>query len=106
MDWRADTRLGWWPHLWGKAAGSGADVPLVYTLDENVLRTVLAQTFQPRYDQPPTAVLPIIGATNVTPGQPGWQLASLDEATAQVKQALISPNARVVVLRVSELARS
>ena len=96
--------LGWWPHLWGKAAGSGADVPLVYTLDENVLRTVLAQTFEPRYDQPPTAVIPIIGSTNVMPGQPGWQLASLDEATAQVKQALISPNARVVVLRVSELA--
>lgn len=95
---------GWWAHLWGKTTKQMLDVPAVYAIDEGVLKATLEQTFTPRYDQPATAALPVIGSTAVNAGQAGWKLASLEEAAAQTAQALASPSERTVVLSVSELA--
>ncbi len=78
------------------------DLELAYTLDEAHLQNFLNEVFTQRYDQPAVAPAPILYSTNLTPGQPGYQLSSISQTVEQVKQALSSPTERIVSLAVNE----
>ena len=92
-----------WDALWGKEIQATArELQPVFTLDEGKLRQLLEQVFTLRYDQPPTAPAPVLYSTNFTPGQPGYQVASLAETLEQVKSALLSPEQRIVEVRVDQ----
>lgn len=92
-----------WNFLWGKNLQDVfRELQLVYSLDENKLNQFLEQIFSLRYDQPATAPIPVIYTTNFTPGQSGYQVASLSQTVEQVKLALLSPSERTVEVSVSE----
>ncbi len=93
-----------WEALWGKEVQPTArDLQPVFTLDSNQLSLVLDQVFSLRYDQPPTSSIPVLYSTNFTPGQPGYQVSSLTQTIELVKNALLSPNERVVEVSVSQI---
>ena len=94
---------GFWEYLWGKEPPEIArELELIYSFDESHLSQYLGQVFSQRYNQPPSAATPLLYTTNLTPGQPGYQLASLSQTVGQVQQALLSPSERVVELSVSQ----
>lgn len=89
--------------FFGKNPGQEAKkLELAYTLDEAHLQNFLNETFTQRYDQPAVAPAPILYSTNLTPGQPGYQLSSISQTVEQVKRALTSPTERIVNLTVNE----
>ena len=93
-----------WSTLWGKTQVPeiARELDLVYSLDEIKLNQLLDQVFSLRYDQPPSAPIPVLYSTNFTSGQPGYQVFSLTQTIEQVKNALLSPSERVVEVGVSE----
>jgi beta-lactamase class A len=94
-----------WNYIWNKTtAETENEIELAYNLDENQLSLFLNQIITERYDQPATAPTPILYSTNFTPAQAGYQLISLPETVAEVKNALLSPAERVIELNVSEEA--
>jgi len=78
------------------------NLEIAYTLDEIHLQNFLNEIFTQRYDQPAIAPAPILYSTNLTPGQPGYQLSSISQTVEQVKRALTSPTERIVSLAVKE----
>lgn len=94
---------GFWAALWGKEVQSTErQLQLVYSLDESKMSQFLEQVFSLRYDQPASAPTPVLYSTNFTPGQPGYQAAPLALTLEIVKNALLSPNERVVEVNVSQ----
>lgn len=85
-----------WDFLWSRSSQGGA-VPLRYTLAEDRLRSYLKTEVAARYDQPPTASVPVAGSTNFKPGQAGTVL-DIDRAVILITDALKSPTSRVVNL--------
>ncbi|MBP7213716.1 MAG: hypothetical protein KBA03_05730, partial [Anaerolineaceae bacterium] len=100
---QSQNSLSFWNYLWNKSTPETEnEIELAYNLDENQLSLFLNQTITERYDQPATAPTPILYSTNFTPAQAGYQLISLPETVAEVKNALLSPAERIVKLNVSE----
>jgi len=96
-------KRSWWKHLWGKTeTSSPLDVPLIAQVDLNQAQSLLEQEIRPRYDQPPTATLPVLYTTNYLPGQAGCSVRSLPAAVEEIKAALFSPDQRIVTLNVQE----
>ncbi|MDD2523130.1 MAG: serine hydrolase [Anaerolineaceae bacterium] len=97
-------KQGFWSSLWGANPEPefARELQLVYSIDETLMSQFLNQIFSLRYDQPPSAPIPVLYTTNFTPGQPGFQVASLAETIGQVTRALLSPTERIVGVSVSE----
>jgi beta-lactamase class A len=90
-----------WDHLWSRSARGGA-VPLRFTIAEDRLRSYLKTEVAARYDQPPTASVPVAGSTNFKPGQPGTVL-DIERAVILIEDALKSPTARVVNMTINKV---
>lgn len=98
-------KQSWFAHLWGKTQPSAPlDLPLVAEVDLSQIQNHLEQIISPRYDQPATAVTPILYSTNYLPGQAGFALKSASESAEQIRSALLSPTQRVVALEVHQTA--
>ena len=88
----------YWQHLWHtQPKTAGADFSLATNLDVTKTSDLLTSQVSPRYDQSPTAPLPIVGTTNFEPGLPGSSL-EIEPALALISSALASPTQRVVSL--------
>ena len=87
---------GFWDYLWNRVPVP-QPVPLISTLSEERLRAYLQDEIAARYDQPPTASLPVPGSTSFQPGQAGTIL-DVDRAVLLIGDAFSSPNARQVNL--------
>ena len=85
-----------WDYLWNRPSQAG-EVPLSATISENRLRTYLRDEVAARYDQPPSAAMPVPGSTTFQAGKPGTVL-DIDRAVTLIEDALRSPSARVVNL--------
>ncbi len=85
-----------WDYLWNRPSQAG-EVPLSATISESRLRTFLREDVAARYDQPPSAAMPVPGSTSFQPGKPGTVL-DIDRAVTLIEDALRSPSARVVNL--------
>lgn len=77
-------------------------VPLDANIDETALRNYLTNEIAARYDEPPTAYVPIAGSVNFEPGTPG-KVLDIDRAVDLVSAALKSPSARVVNLTYTQV---
>jgi len=85
-----------WDYLWNRPSLAG-EVPLSSTISESRLRTYLRDEVAARYDQPPSAAMPVPGSTTFQAGSPGTVL-DVDRAVTLIEDALRSPSARVVNL--------
>ncbi len=90
-----------WDYLWNRPSQSG-DVPLSAAISESRLRAYLSDEVAQRYDQSPSAAMPVPGSTTFQPGQPGTVL-DIDRAVTLIEDALRSPSARVVNLTFSKV---
>lgn len=90
----------YWAHLWGKPGNSGTQSDLISHLDTQMLINFLNTTISPRYDQPPSEPLAIIGTTNFEPGQGGMTL-SKEDAVEMIEAGLASIDQRIIDLPVS-----
>ncbi|NPV86793.1 MAG: hypothetical protein HPY45_12380 [Anaerolineae bacterium] len=85
-----------WSYLWGRM-DIPKEVPLIATVSDDRLKAYLRSEIAARYDQPPSPSIPVPGSVNFNPGEPGTVL-DVDRAVILIKDALRSPNARVVNL--------
>jgi len=85
-----------WDYLWNRPSQAG-EVPLSATISESRLRAYLRDDVAARYDQPPSAAMPVPGSTSFQSGKPGTVL-DIDRAVTLIEDALRSPSARVVNL--------
>ena len=90
-----------WDYLWGRSQTNPVDVPLAADIDEDQIISYLNEEIIPRYLQRGTPMTPIPGTTNFHPGQPG-QTLDIPEASADIQQALLSPELQDVPLAVIE----
>ena len=93
---------GFWDYLWNRVPVPDP-VPLISTLSEERLRAFLQDEIAARYDQPPSAALPVPGSTSFQPGQSGTIL-DVDRAVLLIGDAFSSPNARQVNLTFSRVS--
>jgi beta-lactamase class A len=93
---------GFWDYLWNRVPVP-QPVPLISALSEERLRAYLQDEIVARYDQPPTAALPVPGSTSFQPGQAGTVL-DVDRAVLLIGDAFRSPNARQVNLTFSRVS--
>ena len=90
----------YWQHLWHtQPQTAGADFTLATSLDVSKTSDLLTSQVSPRYDQPPTAPLPIVGTTNFEPGLEGTSL-QIEPALPLITAGLNSPAQRIVSLPV------
>lgn len=87
---------GFWDFLWNVNPPK-ANVPLIYTIDEQDLIDYIETEIKTRYDQPATPAEPIPGQTNFLPGDKGQALNSRI-AAATIADAFIEPVERTVRL--------
>lgn len=85
-----------WDYLWGRLS-TASDVPLLISYSEARLRNYLLTEIANRYDQPPTAALPIPGTPNFQPGVQGTEL-DIDRSVLLINSILKSNNTRRVDL--------
>ena len=81
---------------------SSQDIPLVATIDENVLRKYLQYEIASRYDQAAGPYMPVAGSVNFTAGTPGSKI-NIDRSVELISIALRSPTSRVVNLSVEKI---
>jgi beta-lactamase class A len=86
----------YWAYLWGNLP-KPEEVPLIATISEDRLRNYLQKEIAPRYDQPPSPAMPVVGTSNFSSGNPGKTL-DLDRAMTLIKDALRSSSSRIVNL--------
>lgn len=97
------THQKWSSFLWGKVEQAPSfSLPLQSRQDPNAIRQTLEATFANRYEQPPTASVPLVISEHVQPGQPGLGLVNMEETIKRIETALASPDQRVVELQVAE----
>lgn len=89
-----------WNSLWGLQT-EPIHREVLLTVDEDQLKTYLADEIATRYDQPALPSVPIPVSTLFTPGSSGHRL-DMDASLEGVKQALLSPEARSATLVVVE----
>ena len=87
---------GFWNFMWGRSRNT-VDIPLRSVTDEDSMRQYLANEVAARFDQPPSAPVPVPGRTDFPEGQPGLTL-NMEQAVTDINAALISPTNRVVFL--------
>ena len=87
---------GYWDFLWNRFP-TPEPVPLLASLSEERLRGLLVDEVAPRYNQDPSAPLPVPGSTTFQAGQVGTVI-DINRAVVLVMDALRSPTARQVVL--------
>jgi beta-lactamase class A len=87
---------GFWDSLWNRPEPN-SQVPLRATFSEERLRQFLKDEIAARYDQLPSAALPVPGSVNFNPGKPGTSL-DIDRAVTLISDALFSPTSRQVNL--------
>lgn len=87
---------GFWNYLWNQMPPA-TDVPLRASVSEERLRAYLINEIVPRYDQQPTAAMPVPGSTGFTPGKAGTKM-DVDRAVILIQDALRSPTSRIVNL--------
>jgi beta-lactamase class A len=93
-----------WNYLFNKMPSSQM-VPLIATIDENMLREYLVNEVASRYDQPADAYQPVPGSINFQAGNSGTEL-NVNRSIELVKIALQSPTTRVVNLSIDQVASS
>ena len=94
-------RASFWNSLWKQAQPRPVTSDLAASVDEAALRSYLTTQVAARFDQPPSAPVPLVGTTRFQPGQPGLVL-NVDAAVAPIQQALRSPDQRSADLPVEE----
>ncbi len=103
---RADEQIPeakWSAFLWGKRVEARPfNLPGQFSQDTSAIRMTLEQTFRNRYDQSPSASVPIVQSAHVLLGEPGFELSGIDAAVESISQSLTSPTQRVVELKVTE----
>ncbi len=87
---------GFWNFMWGRSRNT-VDIPLRSEINEDSMRQYLANEVAARFDQPPSAPVPVPGRTDFPEGQPGLTL-NMEQAVTDINAALISPTNRVVFL--------
>jgi beta-lactamase class A len=88
--------IGFWDYLWNRFPQPDP-VPLLSTFSEERLRNYLVDEVAARYDLPPSASLPLPGATSFQPGQTGTAL-DVERAVTLIADAFRSPSGRQVAL--------
>jgi beta-lactamase class A len=86
-----------WDYLWDRAPDPIV-IPLTARVDEEKIRAFLKNEVAARYDQAPTAALPVAGTVNYRPGQAGTAL-EVEPGIAPIAAALRSLSARTVELQ-------
>ncbi|MBM3145141.1 MAG: hypothetical protein FJ010_09255 [Chloroflexi bacterium] len=87
---------GFWDYLWGGHI-EPSDIPLRSSFSEARLRTYLAEEIASRYDQPPTAPMPVAGSVDFQPGALGTAL-DIERSILPIDNALRSNTSRLVSL--------
>jgi beta-lactamase class A len=87
---------GFWDYLWNRFP-EPKEIPLRATYSEDRLRLYLTSEIAARYDQGPSAALPLPGTTSFQSGKAGTIL-DVDRAVTLIDSALRSPGSRVVNL--------
>jgi beta-lactamase class A len=91
-----------WAFLWGKTdPAAPIEVPLTASVDADQIRTYLTAEIVPRYTQPGSPLMPILGTTNFALGEPGQRLL-IEDAVSDIQRALLSPTTHQVTLQVIE----
>ncbi len=85
-----------WNYIWNRLPKS-TQTPLLASLDETKLRNYLQSEVATRYDQPPSAAIPVPGSLSFQSGTPG-KVLDVDRAVQLISDALRSPGQRVVNL--------
>ncbi|MBC8504182.1 MAG: serine hydrolase [Anaerolineales bacterium] len=93
---RASFWVGFWDYLWGRRA-EPSDIPLRSSFSEARLHAYLAEEIASRYDQPPTAPIPVAGSLDFQPGALGTAV-DVERSTLPIDGALRSTTSRVVSL--------
>ncbi len=93
-----------WNYLWDRPT-QPVDIPLRATYSEDRLRTYLETEIGSRYDQLPTAAIPVVGTTNFQAGSSGT-LLDTEKAIPLIEAALYSINQRTVVLPIKKTSPS
>lgn len=93
--------LAFWDYLWHQNPVP-AEVPLRATSSDGRLREFLVEEVAARYDQPPSAAVPVAGSTNFQSGTEGTVL-DVDRAVTLINDALRSPSARIVNLSYNKM---
>ncbi len=93
-----------WNYLWDRPT-QAVNIPLRATYSEDRLRTYLETEIGSRYDQLPTAAIPVVGTTNFQAGNTGSQLDA-EKAIPLIEAALYSINQRTVVLPIKKTSPS
>ncbi|MBT3390235.1 MAG: hypothetical protein HN413_07475 [Chloroflexi bacterium] len=88
--------LAFWDYLWGRTA-TGAEIPLRASYSEERLRIYLEEDLAPRYDEPPSAPVPVAGSVDFQPGELGTEL-DVERSIFPIENALFSTQQRVVTL--------
>ena len=92
---------GFWDYLWQRTETVPVDIPLAADVDEDQILAYLDQEIIPRYLHQGIPMMAIPGTTNFQPGQPGESL-DIQNAAADIHQALLSPEVQQVNLTVTE----
>jgi beta-lactamase class A len=85
-----------WAFLWGSSPRL-KEIPLSAVVSEERIRQYLQNEIAPRYDQPPTPMMPIPGSIGFVPGVPGTVL-NIQDSVLTVEKALHSPSDRTAIL--------
>jgi len=89
--------------LWHGLKLVPVDIPLTAGVDEGTLRAYLETEIVPRYTDSGTALVPIPFTTNFEKGNTG-EAIDIDQAVADIKAGLLSPEVHSVLLDLSEEA--
>jgi beta-lactamase class A len=92
---------GFWDYLWNHLP-TPKEIPLRATYSEERLRVFLKTEVAARYDQDPSAPLPLSGTTSFQTGRAGTVL-EIDRAVILIDGALRSPGSRVVNLSFNKI---
>ncbi len=92
---------GFWDFLWNRMPAP-EEIPLRASYSEDRLRIFLRDEIAARYDQAPSAALPLPGSTSFTSGRAGTVL-DIDRAVILIDSALRSPSQRVVNLSFNKI---
>jgi beta-lactamase class A len=92
---------GFWDYLWNRLPVP-KEIPLRATYSEERLREYLQREIATRYDQDPSAPLPLSGTTTFQTGRAGTIL-DIDRAVILIDSALRSPVSRVVNLSFNKI---
>lgn len=84
------SRANFWQFLWQKSPQNlPAQIPLVYSIDENAIRNFLTNEIVPRYQQGASGAYPLADRPEFVPAVDGISL-QMDAAVAQISSAMQS----------------